>query len=352
MTRLTISLHSFFAERRERGEPLVLATIVETAGSTYRKPGAQMLIAGDGSAAGLLSGGCLEPDLMARAEKVFADGAPLFAEYDMRTSDDLIWGMGLGCEGAMRILLTRLDASNGYQPFSYLTMCVRERRPGTYAIATGTSGPYPVGPVWVSDNTAPLPSEVAAAFNLLSPAQLYRLVDREFFCAPIQLPLNVLLLGAGPDVVPLVEIAALLEWQVTLVDHRPAYAVRERFPTASAVVLSPAAELAQAVDLSRYSAAVIMSHNLHADETYLKVLAQSSIPYIGVLGPAPRRGRLLSQLSDVHAALANRLYGPVGLDIAAATPGEIALSIASEIKAVLAGRTGGSFSRKRGSEGS
>lgn len=344
------SLHAFFVEHRARAEPLVLATVIETAGSTYRKPGAQMLIARDGTAAGLLSGGCLEPDLMARTESVFATGAPVVVEYDMRTSDDLIWGMGLGCEGAMHILLTRLDPSNGYQPFSFLTACVQERRVGTYAIATSAIASYPKGTVWLSDRETSVPAEIASAMHdHIGPPQLYRLTEGDCFIAHIELPLNLLLLGAGPDAMPLVDIAALLEWQITLVDHRPAYAVRERFPKASAVVLSPAAELARAVDLSRYSAAVIMSHNLHADEAYLTVLARSSIPYLGLLGPAPRRARLLNGFQGDRESLVQRLYGPVGLDIAAATPAEIALAIASEIKAVIAGRAGGSFSRKLGS---
>jgi xanthine/CO dehydrogenase XdhC/CoxF family maturation factor len=195
-----------------------------------------------------------------------------------------------------------------------------------------------------------MPEEIMSALHTHSgPPRVHRLALGECFIAPIELPLNLLLLGAGPDAAPLVELAALLEWQVTLVDHRPAYAVRERFPQASTVVLSPAAELANAVDLPSYSAAVIMSHNLYADEAYLKVLAQCAIAYIGLLGPAPRRVRLLSQFEGDHTALLQRLYGPVGLDIAAGTPAEIALAIMSEIKAVLAGRQGGAFSRKLGS---
>src|SRR4051812_19196456 len=112
------SLAEFFSNHRERQASLVLATVVETLGSTYRKAGAQMLIAADGSAAGLLSGGCLESDLMERARSVIETGKPLIAEYDTRSSDDILWGIGLGCEGAMRILLTRLDPQNGYEPFA------------------------------------------------------------------------------------------------------------------------------------------------------------------------------------------------------------------------------------------
>ena len=111
MNHSGFSLGDFFRAARDRGEPLVLATVARTLGSTYRKAGAQMLIAGDGRAAGLLSGGCLETDLMERARSVLA-GAPVVADYDTRSSDDLIWGIGLGCEGAMTILLTRLDRAN------------------------------------------------------------------------------------------------------------------------------------------------------------------------------------------------------------------------------------------------
>src|SRR5690606_39055993 len=106
------SLSDFFALYSARKEPLVLATVVETIGSTYRKAGAQMLIARDSNAAGLLSGGCLESDLMERARKVLDTGQAIVVEYDTRSSDDVLWGIGLGCEGAMKIILTRIDADN------------------------------------------------------------------------------------------------------------------------------------------------------------------------------------------------------------------------------------------------
>src|ERR1044071_8061621 len=108
------SLREFYGQHRARHAPLVLATVVRTLGSTYRKAGAQMLIAAAGCSAGLLSGGCLESDLAERAQEVLTSGQPMLVDYDTRSSDDLIWGLGLGCEGAMRILLLRLDAANHY----------------------------------------------------------------------------------------------------------------------------------------------------------------------------------------------------------------------------------------------
>ena len=144
---------------------------------------------------------------------------------------------------------------------------------------------------------------------------------------------------------PLVEIAGLMNWQVTVRDHRPAYAVPERFPRARHVVLHSATELAKDLAANHYDAAVVMSHHLLSDQAYLAALADSKVPYVGLLGPAPRRARLMSELGAKAAALDGRLRGPVGLDIGARTPETIALAIVSEIQAVLAGRAGGFFSR-------
>src|SRR5690606_9535915 len=124
------SLDDFFAHYSRRGEPLVLATVAGTIGSTYRKPGAQMLIAGDGRSAGLLSGGCLEADLIERARPVLETGRAIVVDYDSRGSDDAIWGIGLGCEGAMRILLARLDVENGYEPYAFAVRCRATDRSG------------------------------------------------------------------------------------------------------------------------------------------------------------------------------------------------------------------------------
>ena len=139
MNHRPVSLSEFFREHRVSRKPLALATIAHTIGSTYRKAGAQMLIGADGSAAGLLSGGCLEADLVERARHVIATGEAAIVEYDTRSSDDILWGIGLGCEGAMRILLTRLDSSNDYQPFAFTEECRANDRHGATAFVITTS---------------------------------------------------------------------------------------------------------------------------------------------------------------------------------------------------------------------
>jgi xanthine dehydrogenase accessory factor len=338
------SLSDFFRRHVDRGEPLVLATIVETLGSTYRKAGAQMLIAGDGGAAGLLSGGCLEADLMERAQTVLKTGAAVRVEYDTRSSDDLIWGIGLGCEGAMSIVLTRLCPENQYQPFAFIEQRRNSGLEASFALVAHSKNPaHPLGAAYWPGHVEGAPEVVACA---LQTAGLTRNIDVEgasVLVSPIELAPHLLVLGAGPDAMPLVEIAGLMGWHVTVLDHRPAYALPERLPRARRVALNPANQLHKELAAARYDAAVVMSHHLVSDEAYLNALADSSIPYIGLLGPAPRRARLMSEIGAKGALLKSRLYGPIGLDIGAKTPETIALAIVSEIQAVLSGRAGGSF---------
>jgi xanthine dehydrogenase accessory factor len=345
MNHSGLSLGTFFRRSIDRGEPLVLATVANTIGSTYRKAGAQMLIAGDGQAAGLLSGGCLEADLMERARTVLNSGAPMLVDYDTRGSDDVLWGIGLGCEGAMTILMQRLDRANDYQPYRFVDHCRREQLPGRFAIVCSNADPsLPLGASYWSGGPV-APAAIANALAGSSRGAASMQVDgAKVLIVDVELPPRLLVLGAGPDAMPLVEIAGLMNWQVIVRDHRPAYAVAERFPRARQVVLQPAAELSADLRSNHYDAAVVMSHHLLSDQAYLAALADSSIAYVGLLGPAPRRARLMSELGEKAKALSGRLRGPVGLDIGARSPETIALAIVSEIQAVLAGRAGGSFS--------
>ncbi|HEX7013046.1 MAG TPA: XdhC family protein [Steroidobacteraceae bacterium] len=351
MTPTGASLSEFFRRHSARGEPIVLATITETLGSTYRKAGAQMLIAPDGQAAGLLSGGCLEADLMERARTVLDTGKALIVQYDMRSSDDVLWGIGLGCEGAMNILLTRIDPENRYQPFAFIDECRRVDTPGSFALVTATSNDaHPLGRFYLAgDNRAAPPAVVADALETArSRSARVTSVEAEnarFLIVPVELPPRLLVLGAGPDAMPLVEIAGLMNWHVTVLDHRPAYAVPERFPRAARVEVRPPEALTEDLKTHRYDAAVVMSHHLLSDQAYLSALAGApSVPYVGLLGPAPRRARLMQELGDEASRLTGRLHGPVGLDIGARTPETIALAIVSQIQAHLTGRPGGAFS--------
>lgn len=347
------SLHAFFRARAAAAEPLVLATVVATEGSTYRKPGAQMLIAGDGSTMGLLSGGCLEADLGERARRVLATSVAEIVTYDARTSNDPVWGLGLGCEGAMRILLKRLGPEDGYRPFTFVADRIANHAPGATAFVLASNDRrFPIGHAWHSQMQAAAPEEATVIERCQSRAIEggfeTLLIDKDgagieaFICA-LELPARLLLLGAGPDAVPVVEIASLLGWQITIGDHRAAYLDPHRFPDGVRLLElrsgSPLVELPP----GKFDAAVIMSHHLESDARYLHALASSAVPYIGLLGPAARRRRLLADLGDASTRLGDRLYGPVGLDIGARTPETIAVAIIAEIQAFLAGRPGEPF---------
>jgi xanthine/CO dehydrogenase XdhC/CoxF family maturation factor len=212
--------------------PRVLATVVVTAGSTYRKPGARMLIMADGSYIGLLSGGCLEADLKIHAQQVLESGVPRAIEYDMRGPDDILFGIGAGCEGAMRVLLepagrgslaaTSLAAAGrlvrGGQPTSLVTIHASDNcRLGTYSVAS----PLPAAMVAAAESSI----RDAASRELDSDAQGRRERAYVQFLAP---PPHLLICGAGPDAQPVAGIARSLGWRVTVVDHRAAYALADK----------------------------------------------------------------------------------------------------------------------------
>jgi xanthine/CO dehydrogenase XdhC/CoxF family maturation factor len=168
--------------------------------------------------------------------------------------------------------------------------------------------------------------------------------SREIFCGCFAPPPRLLLLGGGPDARPVATLAAFLGWQTTVVDHRASYLDAARFPPATRLIEARAAELGSKLQLDGHAAAIVMSHHLDSDRDYLRVLAHSQVPYVGLLGPASRREKLLADIGDVAAALRPRLRAPVGLDIGGRSPESIALSIVAEVHAALMGRGGRPFS--------
>lgn len=320
----------------------VLATVVATSGSTYRKPGARMLILAEGAYLGLLSGGCLESDLIHHARDVLNSGVARAVEYDMRGADDVLFGIGAGCEGAMRVLLEPAGrATRAALALLAAHRAVNGSEP-TALLSVHDSPEWPLGTYHVSEE---LPARLAAAGTQAISKAHSRNIDwqsvagseRAFvqFLAP---PPHLLLCGAGPDAQSVVAAARALHWRVTVVDHRPAFALAARFPGAT-VLLAEARALSEHVSLKACHAAVVMSHHLPSDTHYLRELAEAGTPpYVGLLGPAARRARLMRDLGAAAELLQPRLHGPVGIDIGAATPEGIALSIISEIHAYLAGR--------------
>ena len=342
--RLDTSLELLLQRAIESRTECVLATVVATAGSTYRKPGARMLIMADGSYLGLLSGGCLEADLKLHAQEVLSSGVPRAIEYDMRGPDDILFGLGAGCEGAMRVLLERAGA--GSPAAAALEAAGRSTGAGcpTALVLLHESADLPLG---TYDAAPPLPSALIQAAVQSVRDGASRGMDwqndarrtRAFvqYLAP---PPHLLICGAAPDAQPVARAARALGWRVTVVDHRPAYAGAADFPGARVLRCDPSL-LRQQVAVEQCHAAVVMSHHLLSDAAYLRELAQAGVPaYVGLLGPEARRARVVQELGPAAEQLKSRLRGPVGLDIGAVTPEGIALAIVSQIHAWLAGRGG------------
>jgi xanthine/CO dehydrogenase XdhC/CoxF family maturation factor len=351
-----MSLHRLlplFDRARAKNEALVLATVIRTGGSTYAKPGALMLIASDGEYAGLLSGGCLEGDLRERAREVAATGVARIVSYDLRTTTDQLFGLGAGCEGAMDILLTRHSSDDGWHPLPLMESGFRTGHESRIAFVTSSREPaIPLG-LTIPANGA-IPDFVAADDALSSLHRIASVTARntltrsttpavEMFVAAVAPPPRILLLGGGPDARPVATLAAFLGWRITIAEHRSAYLAADRFPPATELIETRPEAITGAVRLDEYAAAIVMSHHLDSDLSYLRALAHSSVPYVGLLGPAARREKLLSDLGSDAEALRSRLRAPVGLDIGGRAPESIALSIVGEIHAVLAGRGGRPF---------
>lgn len=339
-----------FREWRQGGEPMVLATVYDTLGSTYSKAGHRILIAANGDYQGLVSGGCLEGDLAERAHKVLETGEAAIVTYDMRDDGEDLWGLGVGCNGLIRVFLQRLSPDGGYEPFASVADGLLGVEPAGVAVvvASGESDLVSGATLIFTDSARAAWQLEAAAIERLAPGCAAAHEQRattlavepdgaEVLYSPLVPIPRLLVLGAGLDAVPLVQFATGLGWLVTVADHRPAYLEHGDFSAAERAELIRPDELAAVFELDQFAAIVVMSHHLNTDRTYLAQLERAPAAYLGVLGPGARRDRLLDELGASGEALRARLKGPVGLAIGADSPESIALSVLAEIHAALKG---------------
>jgi xanthine/CO dehydrogenase XdhC/CoxF family maturation factor len=254
----------------------------------------------------------------------------------------------------MDILLSRVSDADGWQPMPYLVEAFRRGEPCRLGFVVASEAPgidlglaFPVdGQAAASAQSDARVRALHAAATSAAPNSIVRADSPpvEIFVGAFAPPPRLLMLGGGPDARPVATLAAFLGWQLTVVDHRSTYLSPARFPSSTTLIESRAENVASVLKLDEHAAAIVMSHHLDSDLQYLRALAASSVPYVGLLGPAARREKLLADLGVDAAALRTRLRAPVGLDIGGRTPESIALSIIGEVHAALAGRAGRPFS--------
>ena len=329
-------------------EDAVLATVVDVKGSSYRLPGAKMLILENGESYGTVSGGCLEADVMERAKNVLEIGEPQIYTYDTTNNEDSVFSFNMGCRGVVRVLLEPIQNN----PFiQFLRGCFeKERGAAATSIRSGDDGIIGDRVFFVGDGVDQnefVDKRISDQAVEVLRSRCSRIEEYDFgevFFDYIEPPVNIKIFGAGADAVPLAKIAKDLGWHVTVIDHRSALANNERFEDPDEIILARPEEVSNKVPLNIESVAVVMTHNYDHDKTIVKLLLKRNLKYLGLLGPKVRTENLLRELKDEGATFSDsdlaKLHAPVGLDIGAQLPETIALSIIAEIQAVLANRNG------------
>jgi xanthine/CO dehydrogenase XdhC/CoxF family maturation factor len=366
-----------------RGEQCALATVVSVEGSSYRRPGARMLVCEGGTNTGMISAGCLEADVIEHAKRVIKAGATVLVEYDTAsTTEEMVWGLGLGCNGVVRVLVEPLAHGSLYIDALRRACEAHDDDEATVSVATvyqhtalesaTTEGRVETGARLfindegevsrekLSDRVASVLEGEVRALSRGGETSGTRVIDVEggavkVFVETILPPVPLVIFGAGHDALPIVELARGLGWQTEVIDPQARPASRSRFAVADRVTLARPEDIAAQVSITPRTLTLLMSHNYSHDLALLRFLLASPARYIGVMGPRKRTERMLSELtaneetSCLEEAGLARLHSPAGLDIGANAPAEIALSIVAEMRAVLDGRRGGMLRERRGS---
>ena len=325
------------AELRERGIPAALATVVSVRGSSYRRPGARLLVPRDGPPVGLISGGCLEDEAARLAREALESGLPMLVTIDHSAEGDELWGLGLGCRGVIEMLAE--PPTMAADTLEALTAARTEGR-ATYLL-TGLDGERRE----LTATEADALGERAA----LAVAHGRPVLLGESVLDPILPPLHLVVCGAGPDAGPLVAAGLRQGWRVDVVDPRRSFLRSDRFPGARLHDAEPA-DAASATGAGEWTAVVVMSHDYLRDAAFVGGFMGRGVTYLGILGPRDRTDRLLAELPsppsrDDLAAL----HAPAGLDVGADGAEQVATAIVAEFLAVVHGRRGGSLRDRPGS---
>jgi xanthine dehydrogenase accessory factor len=342
---------------------MALATVVKVEGSSYRQPGARMLITEDGILTGAISGGCLEGDALQKALLAIHQKVNKLITYDTSNDEDVEFGVQLGCNGIVHILFEYIDATNPNNPVALLEKLQNSRQEAVaVTLFSLIKRNNQRGTVILAHND----TEVLQPFQQSYPLELFEDINyakekKQTFLKTINYhdhqeealieymspSVTVVIAGAGNDAKPLVEAVSLLGWDSIVIDGRATHALPQRFPKAKQVIHATPEQAKDIIQIDPFTVFVLMTHNYKYDLAILKYLIGTETPYIGSLGPKTKLQRMFDDLSESGITLneiqKERIYGPVGLNIGAETSEEIAISVLAEIKAVLSAKKGGSL---------
>lgn len=334
-------------------EEIALATVVRVNGSSYRKPGARMLVTRSGMRAGTVSGGCLEAEV---SKKIWwlTESGPSLQRYATTFDEDGTVLYGLGCGGTVDILMERGPNAKGVLD-AMIAACEPRRPSAILTVIESDCAEVPVGSRQILSADGEIhfadhaPSELGSRLAAIGQQVLSDRVSStstlewegsrfDLFAEYLSPPPALYIFGAGDDAQPLNSFANSLGWHITVADGRAHLTTRDRFPLADRLVTLDLADPLSSLPIASADAAVILTHSYRQDGILLDALLPLDLAYLGILGPRRRTAQLIREsASGAHANIA-RLHTPVGLDIGAGAPESIALSIIAEIHAVLNGR--------------
>jgi xanthine dehydrogenase accessory factor len=359
-----------FDRAANAGKQTALATVVLVEGSSYRRAGARMLVTEDGQLTGAISGGCLEGDALRKSRLAMAQNKPMLVTYDTTDDDDAKFGVGLGCNGIIHILIEPIFSESETQPVNLFKRFLSKRepvvlitlfslndrqapQPGTCLLMTAdehTQGVIPDDEI--KDALLNDAKDVLKNGNSVTKTYVYG-NGYTCFIELLQPAVSLIIFGAGNDAIPMVQLASVLGWHVTLVDGRANYAVPERFPLAKKIIIAKPDQALSQITFDNRTVVVLMTHNYNYDMAMLRLLLPLQLPYAASLGPKKRLQRMLDELReegmDITTEQLKSIYGPAGIDIGSENSDEIALSIIAEIQAVLNKRAIYSLRDKNGS---
>lgn len=359
MTKEIRDIVAAYKEAQIHGRQCALATVVHVEGSSYRRPGARMLVEEDGKLTGAISGGCLEGDALRKAIMAINQQENKLVTYDTTSEDDAEFGVQLGCNGIVHILFEPVSLSRKHNPVELLETFLAHRKNAVVAtlFSLNSSGNSQPGTCFFYDGECSLSTltdkkleaqiKADAEAVLIKSDSITTQYNDEVLSGFIELlepSVSLIIVGAGNDALPLVEMTSVLGWDVTVIDGRRTHATNRRFSRAANVIVAKPAEALAKVVIDHRTFIVLMTHNYNYDLEMMGMLLPTSFKYLGTLGPRKRLEKMLSELEEQGQVITQeqkaRIFGPVGLDIGAETAEEIAISVLAEMQAVLNNRRG------------